>query len=184
MIYPWDEAILSLNMLRSSQIHIAPGPDMAAVAPGTPAVARPGNAPDLSTAKWVWKSRGTGLVETHALFWIVMSRFTWYLQYIHVFPHAFWPLRTNCVFHEGSIFFLKLDMGDYSPLRDFPVQTMSQRQGSYDTGSSPATAVVPEPVQPCGIQPLSRPTAMAGADENPNWMGSHKIPWFQIPNQI
>ena len=29
---------------------MAPGPDMAAVAPGTPAVARPGNAPDLSTA--------------------------------------------------------------------------------------------------------------------------------------
>jgi spore coat protein CotH len=43
MIYPWDEA-LSLH----AQIHMAPGPDMAAVAPGTPAVARPGNAADLS----------------------------------------------------------------------------------------------------------------------------------------
>ena len=48
MIYPWDEAILSLNMLRSSQIHIAPGPDMAAMAPGTPG-AWPGHAPDLGT---------------------------------------------------------------------------------------------------------------------------------------
>ena len=56
MIYHWDNEPLSLH----AQIHIAPGPDMAAVAPGTlparskapkaPGVAWPGNAPDLSTA--------------------------------------------------------------------------------------------------------------------------------------
>ena len=101
MIYHWDNEPLSLH----AQIHIAPGPDMAAVAPVhfqlDPKLPKlqewrglamhPTSAPPQPCVLLLVPRAVDVLITRRAgrnprVFLIVMSRFAWHLQYIHVFP--------------------------------------------------------------------------------------------------